>query len=164
MRHRLVCPLYDKHPKHLEVLNHLLNFTQSDRGRELATLVVAGYQTLYGRDPQAMPHSLQPDLGDILNQLAALQNRPATAPESAPAPAPIKDEPKKSSYDETQSGRLEETTNKNKESSEPKEPRVLTPPKTPMKPSEELLDEPLTNDSSQEEIVDPLASLGRMFS
>lgn len=73
MRHRITCPLYDEHPKHLEVLNHLDRFAKGDRGRELATLAVAGFSALYGQGKSSGPHSLDLDFAEVLRNLLASQ-------------------------------------------------------------------------------------------
>jgi len=170
MRHRFVCPLYNKHPKHQEVIDHLLQFAKTDRGRELALLVVAGYQSIYGRNPDASPQSISPDISDFLNQIAAIhKGAPTQQNTSSPlnsAPEVLQQADKTTSnnedtvQDNKEQSKLEETKDKNKPKSST---RNLTPPSLSKKPEDGLLDEPPEGSDSSDDIVDPLTSIGKMF-
>lgn len=169
MRHRLTCPLYDEHPKHLRVLNHLDQFSNNDRGRELATLAVAGYELLYGKG-EAAPHpqSLDSDIGMLLARLLGAQNQqgivphqPAATPPgpstTAPAPEPISSP---SMSEPSNTGPVEEPEKKEAPPSRPKPPSDPTPPSR-----SDLSDEPPVPDDldDDDDHIDSLSLIGSKF-
>jgi len=158
MRHRLTCPLYDQHPKHLELLNHLDQFAGGDRGRELATLAVAGFAALYGGG-NSVPQSLEGDLGDLLRQVLqsgmAHQPAPVASPPATPAP-----EPAGSSTPPASKGQVKKAETAPKQETRPKPPQEPAPPA-----KSDLLDQAPSpeDEDDDEDHMDSLAMIGRKF-
>jgi len=95
MRHRITCPLYDEHPKHLEVIDHLNRFSRNDRGRELSTLAVAGFAALYGQGRSAHPQSLDLDFAELLRNMLAVQTGSSShVTDQNVEPSPSQNKPK----------------------------------------------------------------------